>query len=86
MLNIKDDNGKLWVEVIIVAFLWIGDRRCHRSKQQSRLFCRNSNRTFCMTESIVVSFRENKQSGSRFLATANFIVWLPPEVPRDICF
>ena len=31
-------------------------------------------------------FWENKQSGPRFLATANFIVCLPPEVPRDICF
>ena len=39
-----------------------------------------------LRDSIGVLFWENKQSGPRFLAMANFIVCLPPEVPLDIRF
>ena len=39
-----------------------------------------------LRDSIGVLFWENKQSGPRFLAMANFIVCLPPEVPLDVRF
>ena len=35
---------------------------------------------------IVVSFWENKQTRLRFLALANFIFCLPPQIPREIAF
>ena len=39
-----------------------------------------------MTIKSLFRFWENEQSGPRFLAMANFIVCLPPEIPRDIFF
>ena len=48
--HLKDDNGKLWVEVIIVTFFGCrSDRRCFYSKQKWRKSCRYLNCTFCMT-------------------------------------
>ena len=48
--HLKDDNGKLWVEVIIVTlFGCCSDRRCFYSKQKWRKSCRYLNCTFCMT-------------------------------------
>ena len=83
---IKDDSAKLWVEVIIVTFF-------NAVATVDALTASNNDANFVETQTIhfawlliVVSFWENKQTRLRFLALANFIFCLPPQIPREIAF
>ena len=82
----NDNNGKLWVEVIIVTFFGCSsDCICPHSKHKRRKSCQTSNCKFCITK-IVALFWENKQTPTRLLVLLSFLICLPPEIPRDITF
>ena len=46
---IEDDNGKLWVEVIIIFFNAVVTADVLTAAKMKFIFCQNSNCTFCMT-------------------------------------
>ena len=60
---------------------------CIRSKQQWHKFCQNVNCTFCMNMKLSSRFdSKNKQTCLQLLILANFITFLPHEIPCDIAF
>ena len=84
--DLKDDNGKLWVERIIFTFLnAVATLDVVRASEKRHKTSQNPTRKFCMTN-IVVSFWENKQTRTWLLVLISFITCLAPEIQRDIPF
>ena len=83
----KDNNGKLWVDAIVVIFfIAVGTVDVlTASNNDVKLTSRNLNCIFCKSK-IALSFWEDKQTRPRLLVLRHFITCLPPEIPPEISF
>ena len=86
--SIKDDNSKLWVEVIIFSFLDAAATLDLLKQATMTLIFSKLKLTFCMTINYKWSLRfESKQTkSSATFRIGKFSFLFAPEIPRDIAF
>ena len=81
---IKDDNGKLWVEVIIVIFFYgVAAEDVIVTNNNDFNFVETQTVHFAWLNQSLFGFERINKVDLDFSQQANLIVCLPPEVPRD---